>query len=96
MKNLRQWIITSSFALAAFGFLIPLWPLSAIGVALAAGAGYWMFGVGVGLLLDVAWGTPPGILHILFFPFTIFAVLAALARVIALRYFFTKTPQEKI
>jgi hypothetical protein len=96
MKNFRQWIIACSFALAALGFLLPLWPLSALGVALASGAGYWVFGVGVGLLLDIAWGAPPGVLHVVLFPFALFALLVALIRMLALRYVFTKIPQEKI
>lgn len=74
------WILALSFALAAAGFLLPFWPLSLFGVAIAALLGHWIFAVLIGLLLDIAYGTPLGTLHYIYFPFTIFALIAAVIR----------------
>ncbi len=74
------WILALSFVLAALGFLLPLWPLSLFGIAIAALSGRWISAVVIGLLLDIAYGAPIGRLHFLYFPFTIFALLVALVR----------------
>ncbi len=73
-------ILALSFAIAAAGFLLPFWPLGLFGVAIAALSGHWIGAVIIGLLLDLAYGTPLGRLHALYFPFTIFALLVALVR----------------
>ncbi len=75
-----RWILALSFALAAAGFLLPLWPLTLLGIALAALSGRWLSAIIIGLLLDIAYGAPAGRWHFLYFPFTIFALAAALAR----------------
>ena len=84
--NATRWILALSFALAAVGFLLPLWPLTLMGIAIAALSGRWIFAVIIGLLLDVAYGTPVGRWHFLYFPFTIFAFVAALIRYYASAY----------
>lgn len=70
-------ILILSCALALAGFLIPLWPLGLIGIALAALSGPWIFAVGIGILLDIAYGAPVGLWHFLYFPFTLFALVVA-------------------
>jgi hypothetical protein len=64
--------------------LFPFWPLSVLGIALAAFSGRWVLAVALGLLLDIAYGAPIGRWHVLYVPFT----LAALACVLG-HYFFT-------
>lgn len=85
-----------TFILASAGFLVPFWPLSVAGVAIAALSGRWIFAVIVGLLLDIAWGAPTGAYQYIFFPFTMLALVCILARHWGGRYFFDRNPQEKI
>jgi hypothetical protein len=75
-----RWIVAVSFALAAAGFLLPLWPISAVGIVLAAASGRYIAAIGIGLLLDVAYGAPIGHFHFLYVPFTLLAVVIALLR----------------
>jgi hypothetical protein len=96
MTQSSRWIYALSFLLAAAGFLLPLWPLCIVGIFIAAFSGRWLFGITVALLIDIAWGAPTGTLHYLFFPFTLFAVLGALARMWGAEYFLDKNPQEKL
>lgn len=84
------------FALAALGFLLPLWPLSVLGIVLAAAWGRWFFAVLIGLLLDLAWGAPVGLAHSLYFPFTLLAMVAALVRLWVGRYFADRGRQETL
>ena len=79
-------IIAASFVLIALGFLF-FWPLSIAGILLAALTGRWVTAILLGFLIDIAYGTPVGILHFLFFPFTLLALLGTLARHIKFRYF---------
>ncbi len=75
---------------------MPLWPLSVVGVVLAALSGRWIFAVIVGLMLDLAWGAPTGMYRYLFFPFTIVALVGFIVRYWGSRYFLDKNPQERI
>ncbi len=96
MSQSSRWIYAVTFLLASAGFLVPFWPLSVAGVLIAALSGRWIFGVILGLLLDLAWGAPTGTLRYLFFPFTILALTGFLARYWGSAYFLDKNPQEKI
>ena len=82
MKS-TYWVSLVSFIIAAVGFLLPFWPLTAVGVLLAALSGRWFFAILLGLLIDVAYGAPVGRFYFLYVPFTLLAVVGALAR-----YFF--------
>lgn len=73
-------LLTLSAALALIGFLLPFWPLALLGVAIAALAGRWVFAVVLGILLDAAYGAPTGAWHVLYAPFTIFALILSGAR----------------
>ncbi len=75
---------------------MPFWPLSVVGVVLAALSGRWIFAVIVGLMLDLAWGAPTGMYRYLFFPFTIVALAGFIVRYWGSRYFLDKNPQERI
>lgn len=96
MSQNSRWIYAVTFLLASAGFLVPFWPLSVAGVALAALSGRWIFGVSTGLLLDLAWGAPVGTYHYFFFPFTIVALLGFVARYWGSYYFLDRNRQEKI
>lgn len=97
MKQPAQRIVAAAFFIfAALGYLLSVWPLSLAGVVLMALWGRWFLAVIVGLLLDLAWGAPLGLAHFLYFPFTIAAVVAALARLWGGRYFIDRNPQERL
>ncbi len=53
-SNSTKWILASSFALSAIGFLLPFWPLAVVGILLAALSGRVVFAIAIGLLLDIA------------------------------------------
>ena len=92
----QRWVLAVFFALAAMGFLVPLWPLSALAVVCMAAWGRWLVAVFVGLLLDLAWGAPVGLAHYLYFPFTFLAVVTALARAWSSKYFINRDRQEHL
>ena len=96
MSHNSRLVYAVTFLLASAGFLVPFWPLSVMGVALAALSGRWVFGVVTGLLLDLAWGAPVGTLRYFFFPFTIVALLGFVLRYYGSYYFFDRNRQEKI
>ena len=96
MTQSSRWIYATTFLLAAAGVLLPFWPLSIAGVLIAALSGRWIFAVIIALLVDLAWGAPTGVLHFLYFPFTLLALAAAAARMWGGRYFLDKHPQEKL
>ncbi len=83
-------ILAASFALVGGGLLFPFWPLSVLGVALAAFARRFVFTVCMGILLDLAWGAPTGMFSYFFFPMTALSLLFVLARIVADRYFLRK------
>jgi hypothetical protein len=68
-----------SFILAVAGFLLPFWPLSLLGVLLAAATGRYIASIVLGLLLDVVYGAPVGHWHVVYVPFTLAAFIASIA-----------------
>jgi hypothetical protein len=96
MTPASRWIYAVTFILASSGFLVPFWPLALFGVALCALSGRYFFALFLGLLLDLAWGVPTGLLHYLYFPFAILALVCALARLWANRWLFNRQPQDTI
>ncbi len=96
MSANTKWILSISFLLAAVGFLLPLWPLSLLGIALAALSGRWVFAIAIGVLLDLAYGAPLGTLHYLYFPFTLAAVVLSLVRYVGMGYVMNKDFPETL
>ncbi len=90
MKRTRNLIYALTFLLAATGFLLGFWPLAAAGVVCAALLGRPFFAIVVGLLLDLAYGQPIGILYYVFFPFTLLALLSIAAHFFGKRYLLQK------
>ena len=91
-----KWLYSICFILAAAGFLLPLWPLSVAGVVLASLSGRWIFAVCVGLLLDIAWGAPLGVLHYIYLPFTALALVLALVRYFFAGYFLDRSHPDTL
>lgn len=89
-SNAQKWMLASSFAIAAIGFLLPFWPLSVVGILLAALSGRWIFAIAIGLLLDIAYGAPMGSAQFLYFPFTLVALLGVVIRYFGRKYLFNK------
>ena len=85
MSKSSTWIIAVSFVTAAAGFLLPFWPLEVVGVLLSALSGRYVVAVGLGVLLDIAYGTPIGRYEFLIFPFTLLAVLGIFVRYVGMR-----------
>src|SRR3989344_5023223 len=96
MKYENQLILPGLFLLAAAGFLLPFWPLSAFAIVLAGLLRWSVFAFALGLLLDIAWGAPTGVLEVLMFPFTLLAFCSILARIFASRYLLRKSLPEKL
>jgi hypothetical protein len=96
MSLQSRYIYALSFAIAAIGFLLPLWPLCVLGILLAALSGRYAFAVGMALLLDLGSGIPTGLLHYLFVPYTILAACACALRLFGGAYFLDKTPPDTL
>jgi hypothetical protein len=79
-KKLIWWMLALSLMLAAAGLLLPFWPLSFLGMLLAALLGRWILAIILGLVLDSIYGAPIGSLHVLYFPFTLAALVAVVLR----------------
>ena len=94
--NKTRLLLSACFLLAALGFLLPMWPLSALGIFLAGLSGRYMFAITMGLLFDVAYGAPMGALHFAWFPFTLLAIAAQLCRVFGKRYFLGMSQSEAV
>ncbi len=80
-------IVTVSLLLVIAGFFVPLWPLSVLGLLLLALTGHYVVAVVIGLLLDIAFGAPTGVLHFLYVPFTLLSLGISLLRYIFSDYF---------
>jgi hypothetical protein len=91
-----RYIYALSFAIAAVGFLVPFWPLCILGILLAGLSGRYIFALAMAVLLDLGSGVPTGLLHYLFVPFTVLAILASLLRLYASAYFLDKTPPDTL
>lgn len=86
MTRFDIFIIACSLASFLFGFLVPWWPLMALGIALLVLYGHTGLGVSAGLLFDVLWGAPPGAFMLLHFPFLLFAAVCVGVRALALAF----------
>ena len=83
-------------SLSGAGLVLLFWPLSLLGVVFAGLFSSSTLAILLGILFDVAYGPPSGILHFLYFPFTTSALLAILLRLFGARFLLGKTPQERL
>lgn len=96
MSRTNQLIYALSFVIAAGGFFLPFWPLCIVGILIAALSGRWIFAILTGLLIDLAWGAPQGVWALVYAPFTLVAVVAALARHALAGYFLDRSPSDTL
>lgn len=96
MTNNTRLITAVAFILAALGFMLPLWPLCITGIALLALSGRMVFAIGLGVLLDVAYGVPVGRFAWAVFPFTLCALGLSIVRFVASRYLLDKNIPDKL
>ena len=96
MTNNTGWIVASSFIISASGFLLGWWPLSVVGILILGLSGRWWFAVPIGMLFDLAYGTPLGALHYLYIPFTLVALVSIVVRSWSLKYVFSQSVQERL
>ena len=96
MSVLHRFMAAGAFLVAAAGFMLGLWPLEAAGVLSMAFVGKGWLAVPLGFLLDIAYGSPVGALHYLFFPFTILALVVIILRFWGNKYFLDKTSQDTL
>ncbi len=95
-NNPKKWLFIISFLLLSGGFVIGYWEVSLLGILVAGGAGMPLAAVGLGLLLDIAYGAPTGLAQYLFFPFTIAGLISIALRWLALRFMLTRSTQETL
>jgi len=76
----RRTNIAFAFLIVAAGFLFGVWQLSLLGIVFAAALGHSVSAIFLGLLLDVVYGVPVGFLHMMYFPFSLFAAISVLTR----------------
>lgn len=87
----RPWLVPALVVgLALTGFFVPFWPFALLAAALAGALRRPVLGISVGLILDLLWGVPGGLLGYLYFPLTLAALSAWGARLFAERYFFRR------
>ena len=96
MMNNTRFLLAICFLLAALGFLLPLLPLSALGILIAGLSGRYLFAIAIGLLFDIAYGAPMGALHFVWFPFTLVALVAMLGSELAKRYLLGRTQSKTV
>lgn len=82
----KKWLYIIAFLFVTGGFLIPFWPLEVVGIATAAFTGSGFVAPALGLLLDLAYGSPTGMLHYLYFPFTLGGFLILIVRYVGIRF----------
>ncbi len=96
MSTSTRLIYSLAFVIAAAGFFLPFWPLIVLGVVVAALSGRWIFAMLMALLIDVALGPPHGVLHMLYVPFTLLALLCALAHYFLSGYFLDRGSPDRL
>ena len=79
LHNRRIRVVLACVVVSA-GFLFGFWPLCLMGVMLAAALGRSASALLLGLFLDVVYGVPAGFLHLVYFPFTLFALASVLVQ----------------
>jgi hypothetical protein len=88
MRAFDFFIIAFSVLCMAFSLAFSFWPLIPLGIALLIFYGHTALGISSGLLFDVLFGAPVGLLSFLHFPFLLFAVLCVGLRIASIRFIF--------
>lgn len=89
------WLVSALLCMGV-GFVLQWWPLGLIAICIAAFTGHGGVAVGLGFVLDIVYGAPPGLLHYTFFPFVLSALVAWLLHMFMRRHFFDSSRQERL
>ena len=87
----KKEVLVAALLCVLAGFLVPFWPLAALGIVVAALFGEMVAALVCGLLLDLAYGAPTGVFSYLMFPFTLFAALCIVGWHMGIRLFFDRS-----
>lgn len=96
MSPTSRWLYAVCFVLAAAGFLLAFWPLSALAVLVCALSGRIVFALLIGLLIDLALGAPTGTAQYLYFPFVALALFGFCVRYWGGRYLRNRSTQDTV
>lgn len=91
-----KWVLIASFLCVSGGFVVGFWPISLVGVGISAFGGVPIAAILFGLLLDIAYGVPTGVLHYLYVPYTIAALGAIGLRIMSMRFLLERSAQERL
>jgi|GEM_PF-5558404 len=86
------WLAFAGVVAAPFVY----WPLGVIGIVLAAASEYWTLSILGGVILDVLYGVPPANFHSVFFPLTLFAIVAIVIRIASEKYVLKRGREETL
>lgn len=90
------WGLVAGIVLAVMGFALSLWPIEALAILVLVIGGSPIAAVAAGLVLDSVYGAPVGLLHYVFFPFTLGALLCNLIYMIGGRFFVDRFTQHRL
>lgn len=76
--------------LCCFGLLVPFWGCYAVALALLIFEGYVVLSITLAVGVDLLFGPPVGIFHIVFAPFTCMTILA-----LSIRFFFVLNLRDR-
>lgn len=96
LDNKTKWIWVVSFLFVSGGFVLGFWPASLLGVIFAGIMDAYIAAILFGLLLDVAYGAPNGLVEYLYFPFTLTAIFSIVLKNLGTRYFLKRDAQERL
>lgn len=74
MSKFRLIYSIAALLAVVLGFGLPFWPLSVLGLLVAATAGQYVLAIAIGIFLDVVYGSPLGYLHLVRVPFMLFSI----------------------
>ena len=86
MRLNDTFILVLSILLCVLGLVVGWWPLSLLGVLLAAFGGRWIVALLFAFLLDCIFGAPLTFLHALVFPFTFLTLCIVIVRALTIRH----------
>lgn len=78
------------------GFLFQFWPFFLIAIVALGLGGYYIPATALGIVLDITFGVPGGILRFIWFPFTAGALLIVALHMASLHYMLPRTAREKL
>jgi hypothetical protein len=96
MTRASIFLYVVALALLCAGLFVPFWPIAVVGVLLLSCTGRWIAAIGAGIVLDVLWGSPTGMLSLLHIPYTLLGLCGFLLRYWGSIYFLDRHIQERV